>query len=165
MLKLPYYYYICSDKQRATSPVNNTKPAASKKHRTPMIGVRNSSSLPIIARRVKTKSLFVSRFSPDVKCIDIENSLKEQLLLKSLVCTRLKTKFNTYASFHVSVAEEDFPLINNVGVWPDGCLIAPYYGRLTPEQIFTITNPISSDPSVQSAVVNKAVGEGDPMSS
>jgi hypothetical protein len=68
-----------------------------------MIGVRNSSSLPIIARRVKIKAFFISRFLPDVASTDIENSLKEQLLLKSLVCTRLKTKFSTYASFHVSV--------------------------------------------------------------
>ena len=88
----------------------------SKKHKTPLIGVRNSTSLPIIARRVKTKALFVSRFSPDVTSTDIENSLKEQLLLKSLVCTRLKTKFSTYVSFHVSVTEEVFPLIKET-VW------------------------------------------------
>jgi hypothetical protein len=86
-------------------------------------------------------------------------------LLKSLVCTRLKTKFNTYASFQISVTEEDFPLINNVGVWPDGCLIAPFYGRLSSEQIFSTTNPVSGDPSVQSVVTEKAVGDGDLMSS
>jgi hypothetical protein len=98
----------------------NAKSAVSKKHKISMI----------IVRRVKTKALFVSSFSPDVTSTDIENSLKEQLLLKSLVCTRLTTKFNIYASFHVSVTEEDFPLINNVGVWPDGCLVAPFYGYL-----------------------------------
>jgi hypothetical protein len=54
-----------------------------------------------------------------------------------LVCTRLKTKCNSYASFHISVAEDEFPLIDDTGVWPSGCLIAPYYGKLTPDQIFT----------------------------
>ena len=77
------------------------------------------------------KSLFVSRFSPDVISSDVESSLKDQLQLASLACSRLKTKYNSYASFHVSVAEDDFHLINNTGVWPNGCLIAPFYGRLS----------------------------------
>jgi hypothetical protein len=72
------------------------------------------------------RPFFVSRFSPEVTAADVEKSLKEQLSLKSLVCTRLKTKFNAYASFHISVNEENFPLINNTGVWPNGCLIAPF---------------------------------------
>ena len=63
------------------------------------------------------------------------------------------------------MTEEDFPLINNVGVWPDGCLIAPFYGRLTSEQIFSTINSVSGDPSVQSVVTEKAVGEGDLVSS
>jgi hypothetical protein len=77
-----------------------------------MIGVRHSSSLPIIARRLKTEALFVSRFSPDVTSTNIENSLKVQPLVKSLVCIRLKTQFVTHTSFHFSATEEDFPLIN-----------------------------------------------------
>jgi hypothetical protein len=146
------------------TPSHNAKSAVSKKHKTRMIGVRNSYSLPIIARRVKTKALFVSRFSPDVTATDIENSLKEQPLLKSLVCTRLKTKFSTYASFHVSVTKEDFPLINNVGVCPDGCLIAPFMVVLILRNFFSV-NSVSGYPSVQSVVTDKAVGEGDLMSS
>ena len=63
------------------------------------------------------------------------------------------------------MTEEDLPLINNVGVWPDGCLIAPFYGRLNPEQFFSSVNSVSGDPSVQSVVTDKAVGEGDLMSS
>jgi hypothetical protein len=47
-------------------------------------------------------SLFFSRCSRKVSADDAEKSLKEKLSLKKLVCTRLKTKFNTYASFHVS---------------------------------------------------------------
>jgi hypothetical protein len=85
-------------------------------YRTPIIGVRNYT-LITISKRVKTKSDFVSRFSP-VTCRDIEEPLNEQLKLPSLVCTRLKAKYNTHASFHISVHEDDFPLINNTGVWP-----------------------------------------------
>jgi hypothetical protein len=47
-------------------------------------------SLSVVPRWAKTKSLFVSRFSPEVTTTDIERSLNEQLKLKSLSCTRLK---------------------------------------------------------------------------
>jgi hypothetical protein len=62
---------------------------------------------------------------PDFVHDDVEKSLKEQLSLKKLVCTRLKTKFNTYSYYHNLVFEDEFPLINNTDVWPTGCLIAP----------------------------------------
>jgi hypothetical protein len=71
-------------------------------------------------------SLFVSRFSPEVTVQDVEKSLEDQLKVSSLTCTRLKTKFSAYASCHNYVNEEDFPSINNTGVWPNGCLISPF---------------------------------------
>jgi hypothetical protein len=111
-----------------------------------MIGVRSSSSLPVVEKKVRMKSLFVSRFSPDVTATDAEKSLKDQLQLASLVCTRLRTKYNSYSSFHISVTEDDFHLINNTGVWPNGCLIAPFYGRLSPDQIFTVESQTASRP-------------------
>jgi hypothetical protein len=97
--------------------------------------------LPVVVKNIKTKALFVSRFSPEVTADDVHRSIKEQLSLDKLVCTRLKTKFSTYASFHISVKEDDFPLINDTGIWPSGCLIAPYYGKLMPDQIFTSVTP------------------------
>jgi hypothetical protein len=48
--------------------------------------------------------------------------------------------------FTFSVVEDDLHLINNTGVWPSGCLIAPYYGRLNPDQIYS-TMSASSRPS------------------
>jgi hypothetical protein len=95
------------------------------RNRIPLIGVRSISTLHIISKRLRKKSLFVSRFSPDISEKDIEKSLLEQLKLALLTCTRLKAKFKSYASFHISVNEDDFPLINNTGV--------PFVGRLNPE--------------------------------
>jgi hypothetical protein len=66
-----------------------------KRRRHPLIGVRNSASLPISLKKERFKALFISRFSPEVT----DGTLKT----KMLVCLGLKTKFNTYASFHVSV--------------------------------------------------------------
>jgi hypothetical protein len=63
-------------------------------------------------------SLFVSRFSPDVTSEDIKAliNLKEQLKRSSLIYTRLRMKFNTYVSIHISVNEQDFQAINNTSV-------------------------------------------------
>jgi hypothetical protein len=82
--------------------------------------------------------------SPEVTAADVEKSLKEQLSLKRLVCTRLKTKFNAYASFHISVNEEDFTLINNMDVWSNGCLIAPFYGKLISDQVYSSSELLTS---------------------
>jgi hypothetical protein len=113
-----------------------------KSRRQPLIGVRNSTSLPSVSKKERSKASFVSRFSPEVIADDVEKSLKEQLSLKKLVCTRLKIKFSTYASLHVSVIEYEFPLINNNGVWPAECLIASLYGKPTPDQVYFLSTPV-----------------------
>jgi hypothetical protein len=51
-----------------------TNPKQTRKPRSHMICVYNSSSLSAKHRRVKTKSLFVYHFSPDFICTDTENS-------------------------------------------------------------------------------------------
>jgi hypothetical protein len=94
-------------------------------------------------------------FRASAQTVDTEESLKEQLSLKRLVCTRLKTKFNTYASFHVLVNEDDFPLVNNIVVWPNGCLIAPFFGRLSPDQIYSsdaLTVSVSSKQTTENSL-------------
>lgn len=113
--------------------------AKKRKVRKVTQGVLTSSALETVPVRAKMKSLFVSRFSPKVNGKSIEDSLKNQLTLSSLVVTKLKTKYETYSSFHISVEEKDFHLINNTGVWPVGCLIAPFYGKLKPEQHYAST--------------------------
>jgi hypothetical protein len=123
-------FIVVSGKHKNNRPPNkvtNPVSVASKKSITPIVGVRNTSTLPVIAKKAKRMSLFVSRFSLEVTAQDIEKSLENQLKISSLTCTRLKIKFSTYASFHISANEEYFPAINNTGVWPNGCLIAPFF--------------------------------------
>jgi hypothetical protein len=97
------------------SAVNKVKP-----RRQPLIAVSRSLSLPVISKPERSNSLFVSRFRPEVTADDVHKSLKEQLSLTMLVCTKLKTKLNSYSSFHISVTEDEFALITNIGVWPSG---------------------------------------------
>ncbi|KAJ4433162.1 hypothetical protein ANN_15419 [Periplaneta americana] len=106
------------------------------KKREPKVGTLAMSSIEMAPERIKTKSLFVSRFSSKVNTNSIEDSLKNQLQLRSLVVTKLKTKYLSYSSFHITVDVRDFDSINKPEVWPAGCLIAPFYGKLKPEQHF-----------------------------
>lgn len=108
-----------------------------RKNKQPMTGVRCSSSLFTIVMRVKTKYLFISHFSPEVSVTYIKIYLVDQLKLSLLTCTRLKTKFRMYASFHILINEQGLPWVNNMGVWPSGCLTAPFYGQFNPNQIYS----------------------------
>jgi hypothetical protein len=49
--------------------------------------------------------------------------------------------------FHISISEDDLRLTNNTDVWPTGCLIASYYGRLNPDQIYIAENSAMSRPT------------------
>lgn len=49
-------------------------------------------------------------------------------------------------SYHISVHEDDCPLIDNTGVWPQDVLITPFYGRLNPDQIYSSEYSRSSRP-------------------
>jgi hypothetical protein len=63
-----------------------------KKKPSPNVLVVNRC-LPLI--EAKISPFFSSYFSPEVTADNVEQSLQDQLMLKKMVCTRLKTKFNT----------------------------------------------------------------------
>ncbi|GBL74667.1 hypothetical protein AVEN_243558-1 [Araneus ventricosus] len=54
----------------------------------------------------KRKAIFLSRLGPETTVNDITNFLTP-LNLKFLQCHRLKTKYQSYASFHINVYEND----------------------------------------------------------
>jgi hypothetical protein len=84
---------VVKKKRLTPLPVNTAAVASTTKEpRVAMIGMRSYSSLSVVQKRVWTKSLFVSWFSPEVTASDDDKSLKDQLQFASFVCTRLKTK-------------------------------------------------------------------------
>jgi hypothetical protein len=62
----------------------------------------------------------------------------------------LKSKFDSCASFHVSVSEDDFPLINETGVW-----LATALHALSADQIYSIRSSVA--PMVQAVVLFAAL--------
>lgn len=133
-------------RRRANNNKQNSTPQLKTSLRpprpVPLIGENKSSSLktvPVVPRQRK-KSLFVSRFDPSVMESEIEEHLKSALPpLGDVKVTRLATKLEHYSSFHIEVAENDFPLVNNSTIWPSGVLVKEFFGRLTPEKCFKIT--------------------------
>ncbi|GBN78757.1 hypothetical protein AVEN_85424-1 [Araneus ventricosus] len=82
----------------------------------------------------KKKAIFLSRLGPGTTVNDITNFLAP-LNLKFLQRHRLKTKYQFYAPFHIEIYENDLQQLLNLTFWPEGCLIAEFYGKLRNDQI------------------------------
>ncbi|GBN97832.1 hypothetical protein AVEN_72296-1 [Araneus ventricosus] len=97
-------------------------------------GTRKDSGLKIVGKMPKRKAILLSRLGPETTVNDITNFLAP-LNLKFLQCHRLKTKYQTHASFLIHVYENDLKQLLDSTVWPEGCLIAECYGKLRNDQI------------------------------
>ncbi|KAI5738780.1 hypothetical protein M8J77_011139 [Diaphorina citri] len=125
----------------------NVISAGTKKKTAPKIGTRTvdcaggsqSQSLPMVKPlkpRERKSALFVSRFAPEVSSQDIGNLIRESVTLSQLKVSKIKTRHNNdYSSFHVEVLHSELSKIDDVNIWPDGCLIKLYYGSLLPDII------------------------------
>jgi hypothetical protein len=81
-----------------------------RKSRPGMFRLRNSSCLCLMPKKPKLESLFISRLGPDISASGAHSVLHGYLNLPSLTCTKLRTIYNSYSSFHMSVMEDNFPL-------------------------------------------------------
>ncbi|KAI5727200.1 hypothetical protein M8J76_015968 [Diaphorina citri] len=104
---------------------------------------------------IKTSALFVTRFSPNVTVQDIKDLINTSLTLSHLKISKIQSKHqDQYSSFHVEVLVSDYSKIDDVSLWPDGCLMKQYRGRLLPEIVVSDT---SSDTSVNTAAPGTSV--------
>ncbi|XP_077500070.1 uncharacterized protein LOC144110874 [Amblyomma americanum] len=103
-------------------------------------GTAKQSMLKVAPRLPAKKSLFVSRLDPTTTASDIQELLAGTVGDKVVTCTKLKTKYDTYGSFHVSMDEHLFELVSKPEVWPDGCVFRPFYGKLWSSRRFDDPN-------------------------
>nr|CAD7429727.1 unnamed protein product [Timema monikensis] len=119
---------------------------------------RANDSFTVVSRRKNNSANFNVREEPPVQrsrarklltvsSLDIRSNLTKELKLDYLVRSKLKTKFKSYSSFHISVKENYFTMINNGDIWRSGCLISPHYGKLLLEQIICEEFPCVSAPA------------------
>ena len=88
---------------------------------------------------VRTVDIFVSRLHPAtceddlVKCVD---SMKGDIDVKDVVCTRLKSKYESlYSSYHVEIRVDSALLKHAVDVfmsagdWPNGVFVKRFFRK------------------------------------
>ncbi|KAG0426831.1 hypothetical protein HPB47_026080 [Ixodes persulcatus] len=95
----------------------------------PTVGTGKASKVGVVSRPRKA-ALFVSRLAPDTTASDVILLVEPLLNGNPICCSKMKTKHETYSSFHVEVNQDSFEVINRPEVWPDGCIFHPFFGRL-----------------------------------
>ncbi|GBN62594.1 hypothetical protein AVEN_33327-1 [Araneus ventricosus] len=90
----------------------------------------------------RRKADFSSRLSLETTVNDVNDFFS--LLGLIPLYHRLKTKFQTYASFHTRVFEDDLQKLLDASVWPEGCLISEFFfGKFRNDQIYQEVIPES----------------------
>ncbi|KAL1453549.1 hypothetical protein WDU94_009881 [Cyamophila willieti] len=99
------------------------------------IGTKQSSvSIVKPKTYARTTALFVTRFAPEVTTKDIEHIIQCSVSLSFLKVSKIQTRRqDLYSSFHVQVSESEYGKVDDVNIWPSGCMIKPYRGRLLPD--------------------------------
>ena len=95
----------------------------------------------------RSKAIFVTRLAPGTSQNLIENHLKSNIKIPTAICSKLKTKHDTYSSFHISVEESDIDKIMDPNSWPEGALLTTYFGKLNEEQKYV---PLFQNPTASS---------------
>ena len=70
---------------------------------------------------------FISRLGPEATVEAVTAHLKAQLGTNDIECEKLETRYDTYASFKVSVDNSKYRRMREAGVWPDYVLCRRYF--------------------------------------
>ena len=89
-----------------------------------IIGNGKDSSLRCIPKVVKPRvaNVFATRIYPETTEIDIKRYLKEKLNFDVKVA-RIETKFDTYASFHITCECHDLTVFMSGDLWPENIYV------------------------------------------
>jgi len=99
-----------------------------KKKKKLQLGKLSGSSLKTVPRRLLPADVFVSRLNPETSENDTTQFVKLQFpQVTDVICTKLKTKFDTYSSFKITLSGINFKDSLNPDCWPNGVLIKRFY--------------------------------------
>jgi hypothetical protein len=104
-----------------------------------VIGTADSGALRGV-RQVTKAELFVSRLDPATLAKDVAAYLSKRGV--DAQCTRLATKFDTYASFQVTADRRQLNILNNPDTWPTDVLVRRFYQKRTAPADGYINNQI-----------------------
>lgn len=88
---------------------------------------RMKNSKLIVRRKTIKRTLFISRLAPDTSIDDIRDHLNDHQIIFDNV-TKLLSRFPLlYSSFIIDTDIDNFELLSDPEIWPDGCLIKNYF--------------------------------------
>lgn len=106
--------------------------ARPKARTTALTGASETCKLSVASPSTGRRALFVTKLAPETTCEDISSHLSSAGV-ENLKCRRLKTRYDSYSSFHVCVPSKDFGRLSDPGLWPKSCLYKPFRGSLRDE--------------------------------
>ncbi|KAG0434299.1 hypothetical protein HPB47_019203 [Ixodes persulcatus] len=123
-----------SDGQNNASPKDDVPPsginsAQPKASRTPALtGASETCKLIVAPPSTLRRALFITKLNPDTSCEDISSHLSP-VGVEEVECRKLKTRYDSYASFHVSVAAKEFDKLSDPTLCAKARCIVGHYKR------------------------------------
>ena len=116
----------------SVSESSETWEIKSKRKRRPKLGKKEVTSLKVIKPLSKPADIIISRLDPETTEDQLTAFVESQFgNANSIVCKKLKTKFDSYSSFHVSFQGVIFSEALLLGNWPAGALVKRFYASVT----------------------------------
>ncbi|KAH9367240.1 hypothetical protein HPB48_013484 [Haemaphysalis longicornis] len=127
-----------------TSPMDITedgfKVVKYRRRETASSGTLKLSMVKAVPRKPISKTLFVARLDPRTSIEDVKDLLKPVLGDKTVQCVKLRTKYDSYASFHLSGDDEAFAALNSPDVWPEGSIFHQFFVKLDESRVVEAQN-------------------------
>ena len=116
----------------SVSESSETWEVKSKRKRTPKLGKKEVICLKVIKPLSKPADIFISRLDPETTEDQLTAFVESQFgNANSMVCKKLKTKFDSYSSFHVLFQRVIFSEALLLDNWPAGALVKRFYASAT----------------------------------
>lgn len=87
------------------------------------------------------RAVFVTRLGSSCDPAGLQAHIQGRGPVRELVCTRLKTRYEGYSSFHVTAAEDEMEKLFDPLLWPEGSLFKEFTGQLTDSRTYQAVSP------------------------
>ena len=111
-------------RETTTAPKSTVQSNDLQRRKPAVIGRKSTDKIRV--NRNRLMKLFVSRLLPDTTEKDMSTYLKEEVGVDAK-CIKLKTKFDTYASFKIEINCEPSLDVYSPDIWPKGLLVKRFF--------------------------------------
>lgn len=116
-----------------------SEPSAPTVPRRLAVGATDGTGLAAVDRRKSPKAIFVTKLLPTTTSAQVVSHLSSVGAVP-ILCKRLKTRHDSYASFYIAVDDACFQRLGDPALWPRRCLFKPFRGELHDKMIHAKEN-------------------------